>query len=104
MQCGNCVLGRTAGICPLVRCAKTLLNGPCGGSSKGKCEISKDVPCGWQMIYDRLSAMGRLDEMDEILPPKNWSASVSGGPRMANVDNECGIVCQTEKSEAVMKA
>ncbi len=91
MQCGSCVLGRTAAICPLVRCAKTLLNGPCGGSSGGKCEISPDVPCAWQLIYDRFVEMGRLDEMEEIEPIKDWSTSVSGGPRMADVEAECGI-------------
>ena len=101
MQCGACVLGRTAAICPLVRCAKSLLNGPCGGSVDGKCEISPDVPCGWQLIYDRMAETGRLDEMDEIEPVKDWSVSVTGGPRQADVDAECGIV--TEKSEAEVK-
>ncbi len=92
LQCGRCILGRTAAICPLVRCAKSLFNGPCGGSSGGKCEISKSVPCAWQQIYDRLAAMGRLDEMEEIEPVKDWNASVSGGPRMVDVDSQCGIV------------
>jgi ferredoxin len=91
-QCGKCILGRTAAICPLVRCAKSLFNGPCGGSSGGKCEISKNVPCAWQMIYDRLAEMGRLDEMDEIEPPKDWDISVSGGPRTADVDPESGVI------------
>jgi len=91
MQCGGCVLGRTAAICPLVRCAKSLLNGPCGGSANGKCEVSPDVPCAWQMIYDRLAEMGRLDELEEIEPVKDWSSSVSGGPRMVDIDAESGI-------------
>jgi len=102
MQCGSCVLGRTAAICPLVRCAKSLLNGPCGGSADGKCEISPDVPCAWQMIYDRLAEMGRLDEMEEIEPVKDWSPSVSGGPRMVDVDAECGIV--SDKTEAEVES
>ncbi len=89
MQCGDCVLGRTAGICPLVRCAKSLLNGPCGGSAEGKCEISSDTPCAWQLIYDRLAAMGRLDELEEIEPVKDWSVSVSGGPRKTVIGAEC---------------
>jgi ferredoxin len=59
LQCGSCVLGRTATVCPLVRCAKSLFNGPCGGSSEGKCEVSKSVPCAWQLIYDRLKEIGR---------------------------------------------
>jgi len=81
LQCGGCVLGRTACICPLVRCAKSLLNGPCGGSVEGKCEIDPDTPCAWQLIIDRLSALGQLDKLEEIEPVKDWNASVSGGPR-----------------------
>jgi ferredoxin len=81
MQCGNCVLATTAGICPLVRCAKSLLNGPCGGSVDGKCEISPDTPCAWQMIYERLAALGQLDKLEEIVPPRDWSTSSAGGPR-----------------------
>ena len=89
MQCGSCVLGRTAAICPLVRCSKSLLNGPCGGSAEGKCEVSPDIPCAWQLIYDRLAEMGRLDEMEEIEPVKDWSVSVSGGPRKTDIEAEC---------------
>jgi len=81
MQCGNCILAKMAGICPLVRCAKSLLNGPCGGSVNGKCEISPDIPCAWQMIYDRLAALGQLDKLEEIVPIHDWSTSREGGPR-----------------------
>lgn len=81
MQCGSCVLGRTAAICPLVRCAKMLLNGPCGGSVGGRCEVDPNTPCGWQQIIDRLTELGQLDQMEEIEPLKDWSKSVSGGPR-----------------------
>jgi len=84
-QCGSCVLAQTAGICPLVRCAKSLLNGPCGGSVAGKCEISPDTPCAWQMIYDRLAALGQLDRLEEIEPPRDWSTSHSGGPRKITI-------------------
>lgn len=98
MQCGSCVLGRTAAICPLVRCAKSLLNGPCGGSADGKCEVSPDVPCGWQLIYDRLAEMGRLDEMEEIEPVKDWSSSVSGGPRQVDIEAECGVLSEETSS------
>ncbi len=86
MQCGGCVLGRTASVCPLVRCAKSLLNGPCGGSADGKCEISPDIPCAWQTIYDRLATMGRLDELEEIEPVKDWNTSLSGGPRQTTIE------------------
>jgi ferredoxin len=102
LQCGSCVLGRTAGICPLVRCAKSLLNGPCGGSVGSKCEISKEVPCAWQLIYDRLVEMGHIDELDEIEPAKDWSLGVTGGPRMVDVDAECGII--TDKTEPEVKS
>lgn len=86
MQCGNCVLALTAGICPLVKCAKNLLNGPCGGSVGGKCEISPDVPCAWQLIYDRLAALGQLENLEKIEPPRDWSTSLSGGPRKITLE------------------
>ena len=85
MQCGDCILGKTAGICPLVRCGKSLLNGPCGGSVDGKCEIAPDIPCAWQVIYDRLAALGQLDKLEEIVPPRDWSTSHSGGPRKITI-------------------
>jgi len=79
--CGQCILGETAGICPITRCAKRLLNGPCGGSTQGHCEINKDVPCAWQLIIDRLKALRRLDDYDKLLSIKDWSTERSGGPR-----------------------
>jgi ferredoxin len=79
--CGDCVLGLTGGICPIARCSKTLLNGPCGGSEDGHCEINPDIPCAWQLIYDRLSSMGKLDVLLDLQPPKNWRTSRDGGPR-----------------------
>ena len=81
MQCGNCVLDQTAGICPVISCAKSLFNGPCGGSVGGKCEVSPDTPCAWQLIIDRLTALGQLDELEKIQPIKDWSTSSAGGPR-----------------------
>lgn len=85
-QCGSCVLGNTAAICPLVKCAKSLLNGPCGGSVDGKCEIDPEIPCAWQMIYDRLAALGQLDKLEEIQPVQDWSTSHSGGPRKISIN------------------
>jgi len=79
--CGSCILGLTGGICPIARCAKQLLNGPCGGSQNGKCEIGKDTPCAWQLIYDRLQSQNRLQLLMEIQPAKDWSTSRDGGPR-----------------------
>ncbi len=79
--CGSCILGLTGGICPIARCAKQLLNGPCGGSQDGVCEIGHETPCAWQLIYDRLKAQDRLHLILEIQPPKDWSTSRDGGPR-----------------------
>ena len=84
--CGDCVLEITGGICPIARCSKSLLNGPCGGSSDGKCEIDPEVDCGWQLIYDRLSALGKLENMSRVLPIRNWSTSRDGGPRKRVVE------------------
>ncbi|AGL01475.1 methylenetetrahydrofolate reductase C-terminal domain-containing protein [Desulfoscipio gibsoniae] len=81
--CGDCILHRTGGICPIIRCSKSILNGPCGGSQYGKCEVSKDVDCAWQLIYDRMKALGKLDKLMEFQPPKDWSKSRDGGPRKA---------------------
>lgn len=79
--CGQCILGETAGICPISRCAKRLLNGPCGGSTKGKCEINKDLDCAWQLIIDRLKELGKLDDYEKLMPIKDWSTERAGGPR-----------------------
>ncbi len=80
-SCGNCRLGEFAGICPLTRCAKRLLNGPCGGSREGKCEVNPELDCGWQLIYDRAVSLGITDTLEEILDPHDWSTSLDGGPR-----------------------
>ena len=79
--CGNCILDQTGGICPIARCSKQLLNGPCGGSQNGECEINPEVPCAWQLIWERMSALGLLDQLMELQPPKDWSTSRDGGPR-----------------------
>ena len=83
--CGDCVIGETAGICPVVRCSKSLMNGPCGGSHDGKCEVTtpekEDIDCAWHLIWDRLKEQGREDLMIKNRPPKKWNLSSSGGPR-----------------------
>lgn len=79
--CGQCILARTGSICPIARCAKRLLNGPCGGSTSGSCEINKEVDCAWQLIVDRLEALGRMDEYETLSPLKDWSTDRAGGPR-----------------------
>lgn len=70
-QCGQCVLGYTAGICPITACHKGLLNGPCGGTNNGKCEVDKEKDCAWTLIYNRLKEQGRLELMKKYQPPKN---------------------------------
>ncbi len=80
-SCGRCILAKTGGICPISRCAKRLLNGPCGGSTNGKCEINKELDCAWQLIIDRLTALGKFDLYEELVPMKDWSTDRAGGPR-----------------------
>ena len=79
--CGTCILATTGGICPVSRCAKRVFNGPCGGSTQGKCEISKETDCAWQLIVDRLKALGRMDDYETLAPIKDWSTDRAGGPR-----------------------
>jgi len=79
--CGQCILATTGGICPVARCAKRLFNGPCGGSTTGRCEINAEVDCAWQLIIDRLQALDRLDEYEKLCPLKDWSTDRAGGPR-----------------------
>ena len=76
-QCGDCILGETGGICPVTACHKGLVNGPCGGTNNGKCEIDPDKDCAWTLIYERLKALGRLDAMRVLQPPRNYN----GEPR-----------------------
>jgi len=72
MACGDCILWRTGGICPVTRCAKSLLNGACGGASEGKCEVSKDRPCAWQEIYHALKRLNMLHYLKEKPQVKEW--------------------------------
>ena len=82
LACGDCKLGLFGAVCPVTRCSKSLLNGPCGGSADGKCEVDPDsIECGWQLIYDRLKTLGKLDVLNENPPPRNWSLTHNGGPR-----------------------
>ncbi len=81
LGCGDCELGLTMGICPITRCSKSMMNGPCGGSQEEKCEVSKDVDCAWHLIYERLLKLGMAGRMAVIQPPKNWATSHHGGPR-----------------------
>ncbi|MCL0064063.1 methylenetetrahydrofolate reductase C-terminal domain-containing protein [Dehalococcoidia bacterium] len=82
-QCGQCVLGETAGICPITACHKGLINGPCGGTDNGKCEVDKERDCAWTLIYQLLEKQGRLDLMKKYHPPKNFQ--VAPRPRLIRV-------------------
>jgi ferredoxin len=77
--CGECILALTGGICPVARCPKGLLNGPCGGTKNGKCEVSQDIPCAWVLIYERMKALGRLDDLKKAIGAKDWSKSQRPG-------------------------
>ena len=79
--CGTCVIHYYDGMCPVARCSKSLLNGPCGGSAGGKCEISKDVVCIWDMIVTKKMKEGRLEDLLYVKPSKDWRTSRDGGPR-----------------------
>ena len=79
--CGNCILHLTGGLCPVARCAKSLMNGPCGGSVNGRCEIHKDVPCIWQSIHEKLVRIDGKEELAAIAPIRDWSTAGHGGPR-----------------------
>lgn len=81
--CGDCILALTGGLCPIARCAKSLLNGPCGGSQRGICEVyaERQTPCVWDQIYHRLKELGQLEKIMEVRAPKNWHTSRDGGQR-----------------------
>ena len=76
MLCGECLLDNFEGFCPVARCPKSMLNGPCGGSTRGKCEISSEMECIWDRIYQELKKRGKLQVLDVIQKPKDWSKAV----------------------------
>jgi ferredoxin len=79
--CGACVVHYYDGLCPVARCSKSLLNGPCGGSSNGKCEVSKDTECIWDTIVMKKIKQGRLNDLLNNRPAKDWRTAKDGGPR-----------------------
>lgn len=82
LACGDCKLGRFGGVCPVTRCSKSLMNGPCGGSADGKCEVDlENIDCGWQLIYDRLTKLGQLENLTELEEPNDYTTAHDGGPR-----------------------
>jgi ferredoxin len=76
MLCGECLLDNFEGFCPVARCPKSMLNGPCGGSTRGKCEVSSEMECIWDRIYQELKKRGKLQALDVIQKPKDWSKAV----------------------------
>jgi len=78
-QCGTCILGETGGICPVTSCHKGLVNGPCGGTNNGKCEIDNEKDCAWTLIYNRLNELNRLDSMRKLQKPRNHQGELSPG-------------------------
>ncbi len=82
LGCGDCKLGLFGGVCPVTQCSKSLCNGPCGGSEDGMCEVDpEDIECGWQKIFDRLKTLGRLELLNDNVPPRDWSKMHDGRPR-----------------------
>jgi ferredoxin len=81
LGCGDCMLSHFGGVCPVTRCAKRLMNGPCGGPLETRCEVDPDKPCAWQLIYARLKSIGQLEKLEEIVPPKDWSTAWYSGAR-----------------------
>ena len=80
--CGDCVLGETSGFCPISRCAKSLMNGPCGGTRKdGRCEINDETDCVWNLIVERAEERGQLEDLAAVRKTKDWSNSSHGGPK-----------------------
>lgn len=80
--CGDCILGETFGLCPIARCAKSLMNGPCGGTRKeGKCELDENTDCIWNLIVERAEKRGQLESLSIVKKAKNWSNSRHGGPK-----------------------
>jgi hypothetical protein len=79
--CGTCIIHYFDGMCPVARCSKSLLNGPCGGSSKGKCEVSDEIDCVWDMIVRKKMEQGRLSDLMILKAPKSWQIARDGGPR-----------------------
>jgi ferredoxin len=84
--CGDCILHLTGGICPVARCAKSIMNGPCGGTNDGKCELGGETACAWALIIERMERLGTLDQLETVQPARDWSTGHHGGPRRMTVE------------------
>ena len=96
--CGDCVLAWTGGICPVARCSKSLINGTCGGTNDGKCEVDQEMDCAWLLIYERLKELGRLEEYRKIRPPRDHRTDRGRGVR--RLVHEEMVELQDEESQA----
>ncbi len=79
--CGTCAIHLFGGLCPIARCAKSLLHGPCGGSSKGVCEVNADTECIWDSIVRKKMEAGQLEDLMGVKGLKDWTTAKHGGPR-----------------------
>jgi len=79
LQCGECIIGETGGLCPVTSCHKGLVNGPCGGTNNGKCEVDSNKDCVWTLIYNRLKEFDQLDLMRRYQKPKNYNVEPQPG-------------------------
>jgi len=100
MECGECLLEYTGGICPLTACTKGLINGQCGGASQGKCELNPERDCGWELIYQRLKSLGQLDKLRRFVPPKDYSKMM---PDVGIMSTSLWALEQTGKKEKVLE-
>jgi ferredoxin len=102
LGCGDCVIHTTGGICPIARCAKSMLNGPCGGSSDGHCEVNLEIECAWYAIHERLKLQDRLELIEYVRPPKDWATSHSGGRRII-VKDDAKLTQHQKKGREALK-
>ncbi len=86
LECGDCLLDYTGGICPLTACTKGLINGPCGGASQGKCELDPEKDCGWELIYERVKQKNQLDKLRKFITPKDYSKMMPS-PKMLSTSH-----------------
>ena len=98
LECGECLLDYTGGICPLTACTKGLINGACGGASNGKCELDPERDCGWELIYERLKQKNQLDKLKKFIPPKDYSKMMPS-PKM--MSTSLWALEQTDQEEKI---
>ena len=98
LECGECLLEYTGGICPLTACTKGLINGACGGASNGKCELDPERDCGWELIYERLKQKNQLDKLKKFIPPKDYSKMMPS-PKM--MSTSLWALEQTDQEEKI---